>query len=86
MMDHRTGHISMPPSSENISMNPASIPAIKSLVRSLSYQDCQSVVKEAMKQSNASDVQHLILEHYGELLEMATFFQSNGNGKNVELS
>jgi phosphotransferase system enzyme I (PtsI) len=70
---------------DSISMNPISIPAIKSLVRSLSYQDCQSVTKDALTQANAADVQRLILDNYADLLDMATFFQSNGNGSAVEL-
>ncbi len=63
---------------DNISMNPVSIPAIKRLVRSLSFRECSSLVKEALKQRTAADVRRLVLEAYGESLEMARFFQSNG--------
>jgi phosphotransferase system enzyme I (PtsI) len=63
---------------DNISMNPVSIPAIKRLVRSLSFRECSALVKEALKQRTAADVRRLVLEAYGESLEMARFFQSNG--------
>jgi len=63
---------------DNISMNPISIPAIKNLVSSLSFQECRCFVKEVLKQVTASDVHDLVLNTYGESLEMATFFQSNG--------
>ena len=68
---------------DNISMNPISVPAIKNLVRALSYEDCKLLMKESLKQATASQVQRLVLKNYGETLEIATFFQSNGNGPTV---
>jgi phosphotransferase system enzyme I (PtsI) len=70
---------------KNISMNPISIPAIKSLVRVLSFEDCKALLEQSLKQATASDVHQLILDKYGELLEVATFFQSNGNGHAANL-
>jgi phosphotransferase system enzyme I (PtsI) len=63
---------------DNISMNPTSIPAIKTVVRTLSFEESRLFVQEVLKQATASDVKKLILDSYGEALEMATFFQSNG--------
>ncbi|MDY6954744.1 MAG: phosphoenolpyruvate--protein phosphotransferase, partial [Thermodesulfobacteriota bacterium] len=61
-----------------ISMNPISIPAIKSLVRTLDFGETKHFVQEVFKQATASEVLHLIQETYGESFEMATFFQSVG--------
>ena len=67
---------------DTISMNPISIPAIKNLVRMLSFDETRAFAQEALKQATASDVKKMILDTYGDSLEMATFFQSNGpNGQ-----
>jgi len=63
---------------DGISMNPISIPAIKSLVRTLDFEESKRFVKEVFKQATASEVLHLIQETYGKSFEMATFFQSGG--------
>lgn len=61
-----------------ISMNPISIPAIKSLVRTLDFEESKRFVQEVFKQATASKVLHLVQETYGKSFEMATFFQSGG--------
>lgn len=63
---------------DTISMNPFSIPAIKHVVRLLSFEETKAFAREALRQAKASDVREMILETYGDSLEMATFFQSNG--------
>ena len=72
---------------DTISMNPISIPAIKNVVRMLSFHETKAFAQEALKQATASDVKKMILDTYGESLEMATFFQSNGpNGQQKPLA
>jgi phosphotransferase system enzyme I (PtsI) len=61
-----------------VSMNPTSIPAIKNVVRMLSFGETKDFAQEALKQATATDVKKMILDTYGDSLEMATFFQSNG--------
>jgi phosphotransferase system enzyme I (PtsI) len=61
-----------------ISMNPISIPAIKSLIRTLAFEDSKLFVQEVFKQATASSVIRLIQETYGKFIEMATFFRPNG--------
>jgi phosphotransferase system enzyme I (PtsI) len=67
---------------DNISMNPISIPAIKNVVRMLSFDETKAFAQEILNQASASDVRRMVLDAYGDSLEMATFFQSNGpNGQ-----
>jgi len=61
-----------------ISMNPISIPAIKSLVRTLDFEESKGFVQEVFKQATASKVLQLVQETYGKSFEMATFFQAGG--------
>lgn len=65
-----------------ISMNPLSIPAIKNLVRMLSFEEAKTFARGVLNRATASEVRQMILETYGDSLEMATYFQSNGpNGR-----
>ena len=63
---------------DTISMNPISVPAIKNMVRMLSFEETKAFAQDALKQPTASDVQQMILDVYGDSMEMATFFQQNG--------
>jgi phosphotransferase system enzyme I (PtsI) len=71
---------------DTVSMNPISVPAIKNVVRMLSFEETKAFAKEALKQATASDVKNMILDTYGDSLEMATFFQSNGRNGQPQLS
>jgi phosphotransferase system enzyme I (PtsI) len=63
---------------DSISMNPISIPAIKNVVRMLSFEEAKAFAQEAVNKATASEVREMILDTYGDSLEMATYFQSNG--------
>ena len=64
---------------DGISMNPISIPAIKNLVRTLSFEESKRFVQGALKQATSSNIRSLIQETYGKSFEMATFNQSGGD-------
>ncbi|NVM20433.1 MAG: phosphoenolpyruvate--protein phosphotransferase [Desulfobacterales bacterium] len=59
-----------------ISMNPISIPAVKHIVRALSFNESKIFLQEALKQATASDVLNLIQEAYGKSFDAAIFFRS----------
>jgi phosphotransferase system enzyme I (PtsI) len=66
-----------------ISMNPISIPTIKNVVRTLSFDESQAFVEEVLRQATASNVLNLIREAYGKSLETATFSQSGAQVESV---
>ncbi len=53
---------------DELSMNPQSIPAVKSMIRSLKIEDIRLFVKTVLKQTSAIDVYKLLLDTYGDLL------------------
>jgi phosphotransferase system enzyme I (PtsI) len=61
-----------------ISMNPISIPGVKNLVRTISFEESKRLVQAVLKQATASGVLALIQEAYGTSLETASFFQASG--------
>jgi phosphotransferase system enzyme I (PtsI) len=65
-----------------ISMNPISIPTIKNLVRTLSFEESKLFVQGVLKQATASNIMDLIQETYGTSFEMATFLES-GEDQNL---
>jgi len=61
-----------------ISMNPISIPGVKNLVRTLSFEESKRLVQSVLKQATASGVLALIQEAYGTSFETAALFQPRG--------
>jgi phosphotransferase system enzyme I (PtsI) len=61
-----------------ISMNPISIPGVKNLVRTISFEESKRLVQAVLKQATTSGVLALIQEAYGASLETASFFQTTG--------
>ena len=61
-----------------ISMNPISIPGVKNLVRTISFEESKRLVQAVLKQATTSGVLALIQEAYGASLETASFFQATG--------
>jgi phosphotransferase system enzyme I (PtsI) len=61
-----------------ISMNPISIPGVKNLVRTISFEQSKRLVQAVLKQATTSGVLALIQEAYGASLETASFFQATG--------
>jgi phosphotransferase system enzyme I (PtsI) len=59
-----------------ISMNPISIPGVKNLVRTISFEESKRLVQAVLKQATTSGVLELIHEAYGTSFEKATFFQA----------
>jgi phosphotransferase system enzyme I (PtsI) len=53
---------------DELSMNPQSIPAVKSMIRSLKIEDVQLFVQTVLKQTSAINVYKLLLDTYGDLL------------------
>lgn len=62
---------------DDISMNPISIPAIKSMVRTLSLDGSKLFLREALKQKTAGDVMKLAEDTYGSLFQKAPFLQKS---------
>ncbi len=53
---------------DEISMNPQSIPAVKSMIRSLNIEDTRLFALEVLKQTKAADIIDLVRTSYGEIL------------------
>ncbi len=53
---------------DELSMNPQSIPAVKSMIRSLKLEDTKRFMEEVLKQATVADVEDLVQNTYGSLL------------------
>jgi phosphotransferase system enzyme I (PtsI) len=53
---------------DNLSMNPQSIPVIKSVIRSLKVEDARMFIKEALKEKTDAGVTELVMSTYGDIL------------------
>ncbi len=53
---------------DELSMNPQSIPAVKSMVRSLNIEDIKPFMKDVLKQTSATAVMKLVQDTYGSIL------------------
>jgi phosphotransferase system enzyme I (PtsI) len=53
---------------DELSMSPQSIPAVKSMIRSLKMEDTRRFMQTALKQTSATSVYKLLLDTYGHLL------------------
>lgn len=53
---------------DELSMNPQSIPAVKSMIRALKVEDARAFMKDVFKQNTASEVEELVRETYGSIL------------------
>ncbi len=53
---------------DELSMNPQSIPAVKSMVRSLNIKDIKRFMKDMLKQTSAAAVMKLVQDTYGSIL------------------
>ncbi len=49
---------------DELSMNPQTIPAVKNLVRRLSFEDCKNLVKEALNLPTPEDIRALLLDWF----------------------
>lgn len=57
---------------DGLSMNPQSIPAVKRMIRMISYKDARRFMKEVLEQTSISNVAEMVRHNFGSLL-------SNGN-------
>ncbi len=62
-----------------ISMNPISIPPVKSMARMLSVEESKRFLEKALEQPTTEDVVRLIQDTYGPSFPKAAFFQPNQN-------
>jgi phosphotransferase system enzyme I (PtsI) len=53
---------------DELSMNPQSIPAVKSMVRSLNIEDIKLFMQDVLKQTSATAVMKLVQDTYGAIL------------------
>lgn len=53
---------------DELSMNPQSIPAVKSMIRALKVEDARAFMKDVFKQNTASEVEKLVREAFGSIL------------------
>ena len=53
---------------DELSMNPQSIPAVKSMVRSLNMEDIKLFIKDVLKQTSATPIMKLVQDTYGSIL------------------
>ena len=53
---------------DELSMNPQSIPAVKSMVRSLNIEDVKLFMQDVLKQTSATAIMKLVQDTYGSIL------------------
>ncbi|MDY6793223.1 MAG: phosphoenolpyruvate--protein phosphotransferase [Thermodesulfobacteriota bacterium] len=53
---------------DELSMNPQSIPEVKAMIRSLSVESSQQIMKDVLKQTSADGIFNLLKEFYGDIL------------------
>lgn len=53
---------------EELSMTPQSMPAVKSMIRSLKMKDIQEVIKDVMTKPTASEIMEILNNKYGDIL------------------
>ncbi|UCD31571.1 MAG: phosphoenolpyruvate--protein phosphotransferase [Desulfobacterales bacterium] len=53
---------------ENFSMNPQSIPAVKSMIRALTVKDTRPFVQKVLKESSSNAIIELVKDTYGSIL------------------
>jgi len=53
---------------DELSMNPQSIPAVKSMIRALKVEDARAFMKDVFKQNTASGVEELVRGTFGSIL------------------
>jgi len=53
---------------DELSMNPQSIPAIKSMIRTLNFEDAKAFMKDVFKQKTAIEVEELVKGTFGSVL------------------
>ena len=53
---------------DELSMNPQSIPTVKSMIRSLDIEDSKMFINKILKQNTASDIMKLVNDTYGSLI------------------
>ncbi|UCD89385.1 MAG: phosphoenolpyruvate--protein phosphotransferase [Desulfobacterales bacterium] len=53
---------------ENFSMNPQSIPAVKSMIRALTVKDTRPFVQKVLKESSSNAIIELVQDTYGSIL------------------
>jgi phosphotransferase system enzyme I (PtsI) len=58
---------------DELSMNPQSIPIAKRVIRSVNLKDSQSLLKQALKQTNAKSVFELVRDAFGDILADHTY-------------
>jgi len=51
-----------------LSMNPQSIPAVKTMIRSLSVEDSKLFMKDVLKKTSVKDILDLLQDSYGDIL------------------
>ena len=56
-----------------LSMNPQSIPAVKSMIRSLRMEDAQRLMNEVLKKTSAKEVVKLLEDAYDTVLSDTLF-------------
>jgi phosphotransferase system enzyme I (PtsI) len=62
---------------DELSMNPQSIPAVKSMIRSLKIEDTRLFVQTVLMQNSATNVYKLLLDTYGDLLPEKVFVNND---------
>lgn len=60
---------------EELSMNPQSIPLVKSVIRALKKSDMEPFMKEVLKQKDSMDIEALIQHNFGSILSEKIYSQ-----------
>ncbi|RLB79369.1 MAG: phosphoenolpyruvate--protein phosphotransferase [Deltaproteobacteria bacterium] len=58
---------------KELSMNPRSMPAAKSLIRSLSIEEAKLFTKDVLRQTTASGIMKLVVDRYGGVISEKTY-------------
>ncbi|MEA3279562.1 MAG: hypothetical protein U9Q38_03040, partial [Thermodesulfobacteriota bacterium] len=60
---------------DELSMNPQSIPAVKSIIRSMKLKDARLFIKDVLKKSSSTEIVQLVQDTYGDILPDKLYYE-----------
>lgn len=59
---------------DELSMNPQSIPAVKSIIRSIKLEDAKLFIKDVLKKSSSAEIVQMVQDTYGDILPAKLYY------------
>lgn len=60
---------------DELSMNPQSIPAVKSIIRSIKLEDARLFIKDVLKKSSSAEIVQMVQDTYGDILPAKLYYE-----------